>query len=281
MAVIPHAQFSLFAGASGAGKTTLLLQSWLEHELHPGHFPISYDPRIKSAGIIIADRTKSEAEARIATLGIKNLEVYGIVDDHALATDCIRRPDLLTKHVLPKFKEKHDLYFIDPIGLFMEGSLIDYKSVASSLIGLNRIASRLDATLLGVHHTTKPRSDVKFSRPQDRVSGSGAFPGYSSTQIMLIEGLETQATFDSLIIVPHMTPKEEYRLVRREDGYFALLEEQARGLLTTLFESFNKFMKLGEFKSLAAKNGLTDSQINQLLEESKDYKVEDGFVLQA
>jgi hypothetical protein len=278
MAILPVHQFSVLAGASGCGKTTLILQAWAEHEAGR-KFCLMFDPYVKKAGVIIADRTKSEAVSRCKHLGIKDIEIYGIVDDFTLSTDLIRRPEDLWHAIQKKLRPDNDLLIIDPIGLFMEGSLIDYKSVASTLIGFNRYAMRERKTLLGIHHTTKARTDSGFLRPQDRISGSGAFPGYSSTQCMMIEGLEEkQEGYDKLIIVPHMSPIERYRLVRKPDGYFTCMEENAKEEMMGMMET-TKAMKLSEFKSQAAIKGLTDEDIQEWLESAANLVVEDGFVV--
>lgn len=280
MAIMPVNQFSMLAGPSGCGKTTLIMQMWAEHEQGRGG-PIKFDKSIKTCGLIIADRTKSEAEERAAKLGIKDMEIYGLVDDHTLEVRTIDDPDELWRKIVSRLDKSHGLLIIDPVGLFMEGSLIDYRSVAKTLIRFNRFASTAKKTMMGIHHTTKSRSDYGFMRPQDRISGSGAFLGYSSTQCMMIEGIEQKETkdYDTLVIVPHMTPKEEYRLVRRDDGYFSVLEDHAKSAVLKALDSIKeKFMRLIDLKNLAITHGMNDDEFNKWLSTETAFQVDGDYV---
>lgn len=280
MAEMPASQFSILAGASGCGKTTLILQAWAEHEKKPGCFPISFDPSIQTAGIILADRTSAEAAARIKALGIQRMQYVGLVDDRGIGRALIKQPDKLWDHLIKKLDPKHGLVIVDPLGLFMEGSLIDYKSVAASLIQFSRFANDFGVTLMGLHHTTKARTDQGFKRPQDRISGSGAFPGYSSTQCMMIEGLEDKEPYDTLVIVPHMTPKEEYKLVRKLDGYFTVVEQMVKDSMSDFFSVLKEpVMKIPDFTNLAAQIGMTDEQIKDWIENDPRLHVEGGYII--
>lgn len=278
MAILPLHQFSLLVGPSGCGKTTLTLQMWKHHEKGKP-FPVMLDPSIKRAAIVLADRTSSEAETRSKYLGIDSLEIYGIVDDTNLDLNVIRDPLKLWGHILRTLKTDPQLIIIDPIALFMEGSLIDYKSVAITLIRFNQYAMKYKTTLLGLHHTAKQRADNKYARPQDRVSGSGAFPGYSSTQCIMVEGLESGNEYDELIIIPHMTPRENYTLMRKEDGYFIWVVENAKNKLLQKLASGEKFMRLQDFKNDAAILGMSDTEIKNWLETEPSLSVDCDFVL--
>lgn len=279
MAIMPLNQFSILAGPSGCGKTTLLMQAWALHEKGLRAFPILFDEAIVSCGMILADRTKAEAEERAKYLKIERMEIYGLTNDHSLSTKAMRNPENLWKQVMERFKHQHKLMFIDPIGLFMEGSLIDYKSVAASLIRFNRHADLTSTTMVGVHHTTKSRSDWTFKRPQDRISGSGAFPGYSSTQCMMIESLELDKPYDKLVIVPHMTPKEDYCLVRMADGYFTVIEDDAKTKALDILNSLtDRFMKLVEFKQTAIKHGLSETEVDEWIDREPNLKVSGEYI---
>ena len=163
----------------------------------------------------------------------------------------------------------------------MEGSLIDYKSVAITLIRFNRYAAEKSITMMGIHHTAKARTDSGFLRPQDRISGSGAFPGYSSTQCMMIEGLEKDdQKWDDLVIVPHMTPRESYKLVRKLDGYFSLMEEDAKKEAEQLL-TLMKVMRLSDFTQSLVLKGLTDTQIKEWVYSSPHLRIDGEYILRA
>lgn len=265
MTCLPERQLSILTGASGSGKTTLLTQALAALE-RGDSFPIQFPSSVKTVGMIIADRTVEETQERFRHLGIRACTIYGVADDNTLPLSMLDRPgDLFTEVI--KRCGIHDAYILDPIMLFMEGSSIDYKNVAKSLIRMARFVIQNDITLLCTHHTTKTRSDFQFMRPQDRISGSAAFQGYSGTQLVLIEGKEQGLDFDKLVIVPHLSPPEEYRLVRGDDGYFVTQQENAKGILDVLLKMFSGlYMKRQEFDSQAHLLGLSKSEVNDLIE---------------
>ena len=190
----------------------------------------------------------------------------------------LKSPVNLWDYCFRQLKSKPNLIIIDPIALFMEGSLIDFKTVALTLMRFNRWAKEHKTTLVALHHTTKQRADNRFLRPQDRVSGSGAFPGYSSTQCMIIEGIEEGVDYDKLIIVPHMTKKEEHRLIRKHDGYFAVLENNAQEQVLQAMEALKGIMPYSDFVRMAAVSGLTDQQISQWLEDDPTLRKDGDYV---
>lgn len=281
MPILPPNQFSVLAGASGAGKTMLLLQAWREHEAKRYGFPLSFDPAITRAAIICADRSSDDTHRHIKNLGIKNLEVYGIVDDWTLPTKLIRnnKPQLWIE-VLKRIKSKPPLLFIDPLGLFMEGKLIDYSNVAASFIEFNRFAKSRNVTILGVHHTNKARSDVTFYRAQDRASGSGAIAGFSSSQYILLQMGENRKNYDTLTVVHHTAPPEEYELTRKQDGFFAIRELEGKQELTRMMsEMTTPVMKLSTLMSKAAHFGMGADEIREWLLDDPDFSIQGAYVM--
>lgn len=265
MTYLPERQLSILTGASGAGKTTLITQAL--RALERGEdFPIMFPPTVKTVGMIIADRTVEETQTRFKHLGITTCSLYGLADDHTLPLSMLDNPAKLFGEVVSRCG-KHDAYILDPMMLFMEGSAIDYRTVARSLIRMARYVIQNNLTLLCTHHTTKSRSDFSFMRPQDRISGSAAFQGYSGTQLVLIEGKEQGLDYDKLIIVPHLSPPEEYRLCRGEDGYFITQQSQAKNLINVLLKMFSGlYMKKEDFKSQAALLGLANDEVEDLID---------------
>lgn len=265
MTYLPERQLSILTGASGAGKTTLITQAL--RALERGEdFPIMFPTTVKTVGMIIADRTVEETQTRFKHLGIKTCSLYGLADDHTLPLSMLDNPAKLFGEVVSRCG-KHDAYILDPMMLFMEGSAIDYRTVARSLIRMARYVIQNNLTLLCTHHTTKSRSDFSFMRPQDRISGSAAFQGYSGTQLVLIEGKEQGLDYDKLIIVPHLSPPEEYRLCRGEDGYFITQQSQAKNLINVLLKMFSGlYMKKEDFKSQAALLGLANDEVEELID---------------
>lgn len=172
---------------------------------------------------VAADRAQQNLEKK---LNMPNVRFYSLVDDKTFSLDWLRQGDIALRRVLDRLGS-FDLLILDPIAPFTMGSLVDYRSVMISLIHIGRIAISLGATILATHHSTKARSDFNFLRPQDRISGSGAFQGYSGTQMVLTEGRESGVDYDTFVMIPHEEPASEYKLKRAEDGGFVpyLVEE--------------------------------------------------------
>lgn len=226
---IPRRQVSILAGASGSGKTTLLMQaiaSWAREET----FTPALTWEATRCAYLVADRSFDEVKARAKRLGIGDakIELYGLQDDTTFDINLLKTPAKALEVVLTKFKKPFDLLVIDPIALFIEGNFIDFHQVAISLFKLGRIAVQRNITMIAAHHTVKMHSDWGFLRPQDRISGSGAFLGFSGTQMTLIQGLETGVDYDTLYVVSHTLPRKEAYLTRGSDGEFVTLDLTAR-----------------------------------------------------
>lgn len=277
MAVLPDNQFSIIAGASGSGKTTLILQSWLEHTKGNTEWPLRFPSRAKTAAYVAADRTVDEAIERANYLGLKNIRFYGLNDDQRINRDLYRQPKDLWEYTIDQFDFEYEVLILDPMALYMEGNLNDFRCVAVSCATFGSRCKRLNKTILGVHHTTKPRSDVGFKRAQDRLSGSGAFAGYSSTQFMLIEGLEDDKEYDTLVAVPHMTPREETQLRRRPDGYFMVTRIEAERALKTVLQQ-SGYMLVREAINMAITAGMTDQMAENLINDRSKYVIEGDFL---
>lgn len=223
---IPRRQISILAGASGAGKTTFIMQA-LAHWSRGEIFDAGFTFDATRIAYLVADRTCSEVRERAARLGIGDdkLEIYGIQDDLEFNLDLLKQPHKALDVALAKFTKPFDLLVIDPIALFVEGNFIDFHQVALSLMRLGRVAIKRDCTILATHHTTKMHSDWGFKRPQDRISGSGAFQGFSGTQMVLIQGLEDEKLYDTLWVIPHMGGRHEINIVRDETGEFEIFQK--------------------------------------------------------
>jgi KaiC/GvpD/RAD55 family RecA-like ATPase len=249
------------SGASGSGKTTIILQSIYAHQ-NGYQFPIEYDG--KNFAYIVADRSMEETQKKADKLKI-NVEVYGIVDDRTFKLSYLEEPRMALMEAMKRIKNPFDVLVIDPIMLFMKGSNIDYQSVAQSLIWMNRVAFDMDVTILGVHHSTKTRSDFKFMRPQDRISGSAAFQGFSGTQLALIGAGELEEPFDELHVVSHMNAPYKALLTRDDNGWFQVISNEKAQLakLGTFAKFFGKADKgtNKELEQFAEGIGMSRSQL--------------------
>lgn len=220
---IPRKQISILAGASGAGKTTLLLQaiaSWAKGSILFPEF--TWDGE-KGVAYIVSDRTCDELNSRVATLDIPSdkIEVYSVLDDLKVKEVELLAPKLLLTRILnERLKQPFDLLVLDPLAVFMTGNPNNYQHAAASLFWLNRIAIERNITIIALHHATKARSDFKFRRPQDRISGSSALLGFSGSQIVMAPAAEDATEYDTLYITPHTMPPMMIELERGQDGYF-------------------------------------------------------------
>lgn len=264
MSTLPRQQISILAGASGSGKTTLLLQAIKAHYENM-LFPIQF--KGDNIAMIVADRSCQDVVARAKELGVNNVEIYGFVDDRTYDLRYLEDANMALSKCLERIKNPFDVLILDPMMLFMRGNNIDYKQVAMSLSALNRLAVDLNVTMVGVHHATKTRSDFKFMRPQDRISGSAAFQGYSGTQLALVQAVECGQPFDELTIISHTEPEQHYCLQRDPDGWFYVLDQQAE-LLARLGE-FGKFF---EAKPLATAQELSMFAASAGMQKTKFFK---------
>lgn len=222
---IPRQQISILAGASGAGKTTLLMHA-ISCWAHRGQFTSALTWDATRIAYLVADRNSSEVRARAAALGIEDdkMEIYGIQDDLTFNLSVLRTPHIALEQCIAKFKQPFDMLIIDPIVLFIDGNTNDIRSVAMSLMRIGRIAVARNITILAVHHAKKMTADQPFLRPQDRINGSGAFQGFSGTQMVLIQGSETGKFYDTFIAIPHTSPMIEVALIRDARGGFEVFD---------------------------------------------------------
>jgi hypothetical protein len=198
--LIPFGTVNIMSGASGAGKTTLK-SSWCYAWKHGQ--PILGFPTNRPTGLyyLAADRPWHPTYAdtfHAAHLHVpEDIEVYALLDDPTY--DC-RSLKLHTRDQDKKLSAKKNAYdflwhclerlhpipgslvFIDPLApLFIEGDQNCARDVALSLHWLRRCAQRLTCTFICDANVAKLREGEDFKRPQDRISGSGAFLAYADT----------------------------------------------------------------------------------------------------
>jgi hypothetical protein len=172
---------------------------------------------------VVADRAEADIYQHLKRLDVSDsrLDVYSVIDDLTFPIEWFIDGRVAFRRMCERVKPVDgSLLILDTLPPFTSGNLIGYRDVMISLMELQREAKARNITILGVHHAGKSRTDYAFKRAQDRISGSNAFIGYSGTQVVMIEGIESDEVFDTITIVSHNAPREVMRVVRNEDGYF-------------------------------------------------------------
>jgi RecA-family ATPase len=241
--VLPQQEASILAGASGAGKTTLIMQmlkDLLDGRPVFGH-PVL--PHIR-VGYIAGDRTWRSYQSTAERIGLdlNRIKVKTLVDDLSidlskLGTDPMHVLSTLISQLTPV-----DLVVVDPLIMFLGCNTNLYNMVASKLIQVNRWCIAHSITILGTHHASKARTDFSFLRPQDRINGTGALLGFTSTQMFLTDPQETEdSNLAEFHIIPHTAKPHVVYLQRDDNGLFIEAQVHTKPMtpaekLPTLFQ---------------------------------------------
>jgi hypothetical protein len=218
--IIPFGTLTIFAGAPGVGKTTMLIEwmrRWRDGRTICGHQ--AHDPTWFY--YICADRGLS-AQAFYDLVGFTDrLTFFSVVSaDSKLNVDDLQKSEhgkTLLAHCLTELAPIPGSHLIiDPLSpLFISGSPNNQRDVAASLIRLSRRIEDLQFNVTGTAHFGKQKADRqdRYRRPQDRISGSGAFSGYSDTQMYLVDPEKDQPYY-LLGWNPRYHPPEEFKFTR-------------------------------------------------------------------
>lgn len=220
--ILPAQEVSILAGASGAGKTFLVMhlircvqrgEPFFGHRILPG----------TSVGYIAADRTLRAAAYTIDRVGVDatTLPVRSVVDETSIDHNLIRsgKGEVLLAQLLDSLAPACSLIIVDPLVALFGGDPKSYHLMAPALISLNKWCNARERTILGIHHSTKARTDFTFKRPTDRINGSMALLGFSSSQLFLMEPEENGPACHQLHVRSHTAPECVINL-KRVDGVF-------------------------------------------------------------
>lgn len=285
--ILPEHEVSILAGASGAGKTTLimhLLKGLLEGGPVLGH-DCQTGLRI---GYIAADRTwKSyQKTAELVSLDLSKIKTRALVDDPAIDLARFEKSPIDELERLVGTLLPCDLVVVDPLVVFLGVDTNKYHLNAARLIRLNKMCLANKVTLLGTHHATKARSDYSFKRAQDRISGTSALLGFTSTQLFLAAPEETgrEDGLSEFHVISHHAPAKVVLLRRGSNGVFELageeslqpkpLDERLMEILSNHHEPVTRreiVASLDGFASRAAVDRLLASFVSSGLIEKTDY----------
>lgn len=232
--IIPENEVSILAGASGAGKTTLLMEIVRCLQQNQPVFGHAIKENLK-IGYIAADRTW-DAYVRLAELvgvDISKLCVRALIDDQDIDVSLLERdPQQIMLHLLKQMAaEGCDLVIVDPLVVLLGADINTYHVVAARMIKLNRFCKLNKLTILGTHHATKARTDFSFKRPQDRISGTSALLGFTSTQLFLASAEESGEDYTQWHIVSHHAKAKIIYLERDQSTGLFIPVDQFNGLI--------------------------------------------------
>ncbi len=217
--IIPEREVSILAGASGVGKTTLIQQVLASAQKNVPAFGMAVAPNLR-LGYIAADRSWDSyiRTAKSTDLDLTSINIKSLIDDESIDLRWFKQDPLAVLQDLIRKLQPIDLVVVDPLVVFLGVDTNKYHLNAAALIELNRFCRSENVTILGTHHATKARSDYTFKRAQDRISGSSALLGFTSTQLF-IAGPDEVGRDDGIYewyIISHHAPGRVVELDRKE-----------------------------------------------------------------
>jgi len=233
--LIPSNELTILGGAGQAGKTTLLMQILAQIQAKARVFGMFLAQPDLDMVYIAADRTWRSYKITAASTGldVSRLRIKALIDDptfdhHAFELDPFHYFRAVLTSLLPNDHTRHTVIIVDPLIIWLGCDTNRYHMVASKLILLNKLCNEFNITLIGTHHATKARIEGGFKRPQDRLSGSAALTGFTSTQLFLSlpEECETPGGQSELTISTHHAAPLTIWLDRDDHGLFHLSDHQ-------------------------------------------------------
>jgi len=246
--ILPRGEVSILAGSSGCGKSTLLMQALAafqagEHTFL-GHV-LDLDTRW---GYLANDHAWKlyEDTARRCHLNINGLPHVSVMDDDTIDLEVFRRDSLkLLEDLLLRLKDAGaTAVVVDTLVSWFGGDIRNYNLPAYALLRLGRFCRTHGLTILGTHHATKARTDFSFKRAQDRISGSMALLGFSSTQLCLIPPDENGTAAYQFHVIAHNAPAKMIALSRSEStGIFIPYDAVTGGTLIEVEEAIVEIVR--------------------------------------
>lgn len=227
--IMPFGTLTMLSGAPGAGKTAMVAEFYVRWR--DGR-PIWGQETTKPTGFayIASDRQWASHQQWFNLVGMPDIPHYSLADDeHFDIKDIEESKALAMFH--DALKQCRDgeapipgsIVTVDPVTpLFIAGSPNSSRSVAKTLLTMSREARSFQVTLILIGHFGKQPADrnARYQRPQDRIAGSGAFSGFSDTQMYLCEPDLPDHPWHSFGWNPRHQPPQEFSCVRNDSGLF-------------------------------------------------------------
>lgn len=237
--ILPFATLTLLGGAPGVGKSTLLAQwiaAWRDEQ------PICDRATHRPTGFyyLSSDRGGGSLRTWFDKAGITDdVHLYNLIDDPQFSLSKLQRPEDALDTLLEVVNTKLDPppgghLFLDPLApLWIRGDPNKARDVALSLTRLCRLCLERQVNITAPVHFAKQKGEGKdlYLRPQDRIAGSGAFAGFSDTQVYLCDPNPPAVPCHVLGWVPRHSAPEEFQLQRNKE--------------TGLFEPYELYQELG------------------------------------
>lgn len=226
--IIPFGTLTIVAGAPGVGKTAMLAE-WIRR-WQAGR-TICEKPTNKPLGgfyFLAADRQWQSHQIWFDAVGYPNIPHYSVADDPTYSLERLKAANMAFtcfEDCLKKLAPPPGAHLIvDPVSpLFIQGDPNRARDVATSLLRFSRACQQYKINITCTAHFGKQKADQKeqYARPQDRIAGSGAFSGFSDTQVYLIDPLPPKQPYHILGWVPRHAAPEEFHFKREEtNGLF-------------------------------------------------------------
>ncbi len=225
--IIPFGHVTLFAGEARVGKSPMLI-SWIPRWQtgrtimgHPTNAPTGFY-------YLVGDRSWNAYEKWFERVGIPSVPHYAIDDDPTFNLNLLSN-EKAAHQVLIESLAKLDMppgatLIIEPYAPgFMNGDQNRSRDVAAGMHRLRRLCKERQINVIAMVHFHKQPSDEskQYRRFIDRISGSGAFAGYSDTQMYLIGADPPLQPYHIFGWNPPHAPEEQFNYVRGTDGLFS------------------------------------------------------------
>lgn len=255
--VIDFGTVNILAGAPGAGKTTLIAE-W-EGRWRDGK-TICSCPTNKPTGVfyLSADRggvSTRKLFDRHHLLADDYCIYYNPLDDPAFDRRIIKAAPraiealhyCLDRFPVPVRPGSH--LIIDPAApLFVPGNPNEPRPVACLLWELHILARKWGCTIFILAHFAKQMADAaqRYLRPQDRISGSVAWSGFSDTQMYLCDPEPPAHPYHQFGWTPRHAAPQEYKLLRNTTGFtrYVSLEDVGNAAQTKVSQTSHQILLL-------------------------------------
>ena len=292
--IIPFGTVTLFAGAPGVGKTAILAE-WCARWRHgrtingkPTNPPTAFY-------YLAADRQWKSHQLWFDAVGFSDINHYSIADDltydlsrlqkayaaHDCFMDAVKRLDPIPGSHL----------FVDPASpLFIAGDPNRARDVAATLLRFSRVCQKYYINITATAHFSKQKSDPReqYTRPQDRIAGSGAFAGFTDTQMYLIDPAPPKQPYHVLGWVPRHAKPEEFKYVRNDEGLFVPyelyeeLERSEQAITCVPFDPTPASIVLHKIQTvLNLSNASAERYLSQLVKTGRVLKLRRGVYQRA